>query len=59
MTDRDHTTDTASDRTFRERLSHSARIARVAFQRRDDDAPLDREAARRLTMARLHLGAML
>ena len=37
--------------------SHSARIALVALQQRDD-ATFDRDAARRLTVARLH-GTML
>lgn len=59
MTGRDDATRTATDRSFRDRLSHSARIALVAIQRRDDETAIDREAARRLTVARLHAGAML
>lgn len=58
MTGRDENS-TRSDRSVRERLSHSARIALVSFQRRDDEAAIDREAARRLTVARLNAGAML
>ena len=58
MNGRDETT-TRSDRSVRERLSHSARIAMVALQRRDDQAAIDREAARRVTAARLSAGAML
>lgn len=56
MTGRDDISST-SQPFSRDRRSHSARIALVALQRRDDVAP-DRDAARRLTVARLH-GAML
>jgi hypothetical protein len=58
MTGRDETT-TRPERSVRDRLSHSARIALIAFQRRDDEAAADRDMARRLTVARLHAGAML
>jgi hypothetical protein len=58
MTGRDKTSK-KSERSVRDRLTHSARIALVAFQRRDDESAIDREAARRLTVARLHAGAML
>ena len=58
MTGRDDSS-TKPERSVRDRLSHSARIALVAFQRRDDDAAVDRDAARRLTVARLQAGAML
>jgi hypothetical protein len=48
-------TDTSarSDRSVPDRRSHSARIAMIALHRRDD-AGIDRDAARRLTVARLH-----
>lgn len=55
----DNTSSTKIDRSARERLSHSARIARIALQRRDAEAIVDREMARRVTVARLHAGAML
>ena len=52
-------TDTSarSERSVPDRRSHYARIALIALQRRDD-AAIDRDAARRLTVARLH-GVML
>ena len=56
MTGRSDTT-ARSERSVAPRRSHSARIALIALQRRDD-AALDRDAARRLTVARLH-GTML
>lgn len=40
-----------------ERLEHSARIQMVARHRRDTQMPGDREAARRLTAARLMASA--
>jgi hypothetical protein len=46
-----------SEQSVTDWRSHSARIARLALQRRDD-AAFDRDAARRLTVARLH-GTML
>jgi hypothetical protein len=58
MTGRDETT-TRPDRSVLDRLSHSARIALIAFQRRDDETTVDRDVARRLTAARLHASAML
>ena len=58
MTGRDETAP-KTERSVRDRLSHSARIAMIAFQRRDDEAAVDRDVARRLTVARLHAGAML
>lgn len=58
MTGRDDT-NPKSERSVRDRLSHSARIALLALHRRDDEDALDRDAARRLTVARLHAGAML
>jgi hypothetical protein len=57
MTDRDETQRTGSDPSFRERLTHSARIAMVALQRREDSTSVDRDRARRMTVARLHAGA--
>lgn len=59
MTGRDDTTTTTSERSVRDLLTHSARIALLALQRRDDEPAIDREAARRLTVARLHAGVML
>jgi hypothetical protein len=50
-------TSARSDRSVPDRRSHSARIAMIALHRRDD-AGIDRDAARRLTVARLH-GVML
>jgi hypothetical protein len=50
-------TSTRSERFVPDWRSHSARIALIAAQRRDD-AAFDRDAARRLTVARLH-GTML
>ena len=50
---------TQTDPTLRDRLSHSARIARIALQRREHETRLDRDAARRLTVARLAAGALL
>jgi len=50
-------TSARSERSVPDRRSHSARIALIALQRRDD-AAIDRDAARRLTVARLH-GGML
>lgn len=58
MTGRDETAP-KTERSVRDRLSHSGRIAMIAFQRRDDEAAVDRDVARRLTVARLHAGAML
>lgn len=59
MIDSDEGTRTPSERSIRDRLSHSARISRLALQRRDSEATVDRDAARRLTVARLHAGAMI
>lgn len=47
-----------SERPVPDRRSHAARIALIALQR-GDDIVIDRDAARRLTVARLHAGAML
>ncbi|MDQ2675640.1 MAG: hypothetical protein M3Y34_02435 [Actinomycetota bacterium] len=59
MTGHEDITVTTPERSMRERLSHSARITLIALQRRDRDASVDRDAARRLTVARLSAGAML
>jgi hypothetical protein len=59
MTGHDDVTTTTPERSMRERLSHSARITLIAFQRRDRDTTVDREAARRITVTRLNAGAML
>jgi hypothetical protein len=56
MTGREATTPPA-DRTIRDRLTHSARVALVALHRRETD-DVDRDAARRLTVARLHASAL-
>jgi YD repeat-containing protein len=52
-------TTTETDPTLRDRLSHSARIARITLQRREHETRLDRDAARRLTVARLAAGTLL
>ena len=52
-------TTTQADPTIRDRLSHSARILRVALQRREYETRLDREDARRITAARLAAGPIL
>jgi len=57
MTGRDASTTTV-DRTIRDRLTHSARLALVALHRRDPDEAVDRDTARRLTVARLHATAL-
>jgi hypothetical protein len=59
MTGHDDVTITTPERSMRERLSHSARITLIAFQRRDRETTVDRDAARRLTVRRLQAGAML
>jgi hypothetical protein len=59
MTGHDDVTITTPERSMRERLSHSARITLIVFQRRDREADIDRAAARRVTVARLSAGAML
>jgi len=46
-----------SERSIRDRRGHSERIALIALQRRDD-AAIDRDAARRITVARLHAGML-
>ena len=46
------------DRPLPDRRSHAARLALIALQRGDDMA-IDRDAARRITVARLHAGSML
>lgn len=46
------------DRPLPDRRSHAARLALLALQRGDDMA-IDRDAARRITVARLHAGSML
>ncbi len=58
MTGQEDITITTPERSMRERLSHSARITMIALQRRDRVAAFDRDAARRVTVARLSAGAM-
>jgi hypothetical protein len=42
-----------ANQMHQERLSHAARIQKVARERRDTHQPFDRDVARRLTVARL------
>lgn len=44
---------TMANQMHQERLSHAARIQKVARERHDTHKPFDRNAARRLTVARL------
>ncbi len=58
MTGQEDITITTPERSMRERLSHSARITMIKFHRRDRGTTFDRDAARRVTVARLSAGAM-
>lgn len=52
-----HQSHQLATQTYDERLSHAARIRMVSQARRDGTEPLDRNARRRLTAARLAAGA--